>query len=45
MLKKIRIALSVLFFGLITFYFLDFAGILPNKFHVLGQVQFVPAMM
>ena len=45
MLKKIRIALAVLFFGLITFYFLDFAGILPNKFHVLAHIQFVPALM
>ena len=44
-MKKIRIALSVLFFGLITFYFLDFAGILPNKFHVLAHLQFVPALM
>ena len=45
MLKKIRIALAVLFFGLITFYFLDFAGILPDKFHVLAHIQFVPALM
>lgn len=45
MLKKIRIALSVLFFGLITFYFLDFADILSNKFHVLAHIQFVPALI
>lgn len=45
MLKKIRIALSVLFFGLITFYFLDFADILPNKFHVLAHIQLVPAIL
>lgn len=45
MLKKTRIALSVLLFGLITFYFLDFAEILPNKFHVLAHIQFVPALM
>lgn len=45
MLKKTRIILSVLFFGLITFCFLDFAGILSNKFHVLTHVQFVPAVV
>lgn len=45
MLKRIRVVLSVLFFGLITFYFLDFADLLPNKFHVLAHIQFVPALM
>lgn len=45
MLKRIRVVLSVLFFGLITFYFLDFADLLPNKFHALAHVQFVPALM
>lgn len=45
MLKKIRITLSVLFFGLTTFFFLDFADILPNKFHVLAHIQLVPAIM
>ena len=45
MLKKTRIILSALFFGLITFYFLDFAAILPHQFHVLAHIQFVPALM
>lgn len=45
MLKKIRIVLSVFIFVLITFYFLDFAGILPEKFHVLAKIQFVPALL
>lgn len=45
MLKKVRIVLSVLIFGLITFYFLDFAELLPNKFHVLAHIQFVSALM
>ena len=35
MLRKARIILSVVIFGLITFYFLDFAEILPNSFHRL----------
>lgn len=45
MLKKVRIVLSVLFFGLITFYFLDFAGILSNRFHILAHIQLVPALL
>jgi len=45
MLRKTRILLSVVFFGLITFYFLDFAEILPNSFHRLAHVQFVPALI
>lgn len=45
MLRRIRIVLSALIFGLITFYFLDFAGILPDGFHVLAHIQLVPALM
>ena len=41
MLRKARIILSVVIFGLITFYFLDFAEILPNSFHRLAHIQFV----
>lgn len=40
MLRKARIILSVVIFGLITFYFLDFAEILPNSFHRLAHIQF-----
>jgi len=45
MLKKIRISLSVIIFALLTFYFFDFAGILPHTFHVLGHIQFVSALL
>lgn len=45
MLRKIRIALSVLLFALITFYFLDFADLLPNSFHVVAHLQFIPALL
>ncbi len=45
MLKKIRVAVSVLVFGLLSFYFMDFAGILPSEFHVLGHIQFIPAWL
>lgn len=45
MLRKIRIGISVVLFTLITFYFLDFANILPNSFHRLAHIQFVPAVL
>lgn len=45
MLRKLRIVLALLFFGLITFYFLDFAELLPVQFAVLERVQFVPALI
>lgn len=45
MLRKIRIGISVVLFALITFYFIDFAGLLPNEFHVLAHLQFVPALL
>lgn len=45
MLRKIRIVLSIVLFALITFYFVDFAGILPNQFHVLAHIQLVPALL
>lgn len=45
MLKKIRVIVSILIFTLITFYFLDFAGILPDAAGWLVNVQFIPALM
>lgn len=45
MLKKIRIVLAVILGGLLTFYFLDFAGILPSGMHALVHIQVVPALM
>jgi len=45
MLKKLRVIVSVLVFSLLTFYFLDFAGILPVEVHALGHIQFIPAWL
>ena len=45
MLRKTRILVSVILFALITFYFLDFANLLPNHFHVLAHLQFIPALL
>ncbi len=44
-MKKLRIAISLILFSAITCYFLDFAEILPNRFHVLAQVQLIPALI
>ena len=45
MLKKIRVTVSIILFSLITFYFLDFAGFLPESLHGLAHIQFVPALL
>ncbi|MDR0927272.1 MAG: 4Fe-4S binding protein [Ignavibacteria bacterium] len=45
MLKKIRLVLAILFIFLLTFFFLDYAGVLPNGLHTLAHFQFVPSVM
>lgn len=45
MLKKIRVVVSVIIFTLITFYFLDFASLLPDSFHLTAEIQLVPALL
>ncbi|MCD7973196.1 MAG: 4Fe-4S dicluster domain-containing protein [Candidatus Azobacteroides sp.] len=45
MLKKIRIGASIVFFTLITFYFIDFREVLPHRFHILEEIQFIPALL
>lgn len=45
MLKKLRVSISVILFALITFYFLNFAALMPDQFHQLAHIQFVPAML
>lgn len=45
MLKKLRVIISILLFVLITFYFLDFAALMPDSFHGLAHIQFVPALI
>jgi ferredoxin len=44
MLRKLRIAISTFFFVSLTFYLLDFADILPSKFHILAHIQLLPAL-
>ncbi len=45
MLKKIRVGVSLALLVLITFYFLDFAELLPLKFDFLAHIQFIPALL
>ncbi len=45
MLRKIRIVLSTIIFLLLTIYILDFSGFLPNHFHILAQLQLIPALL
>ncbi len=44
-LKTVRVLLALLFFIPITLYFCDFAGIFPNSFHWLLQIQVIPAIL
>ncbi|GAB6124088.1 4Fe-4S dicluster domain-containing protein [Dysgonomonas termitidis] len=45
MLKKLRVGVSIILFTLITFYFLDFAALMPDQFHALAHIQFIPAIL
>lgn len=45
MLRKIRIILAFVCFGLITLLFLDFTGTLHGWFGWLAKVQFLPAVL
>lgn len=45
MLRKIRIILSVVLWALLTFYFLDFATLLPWQLHGLAHLQLIPALL
>jgi ferredoxin len=45
MLKKIRVTVSIVIFSLLNFYFLDFADLLPKRFHLLAELQFLPALI
>ncbi|MDR1023162.1 MAG: 4Fe-4S dicluster domain-containing protein [Prevotellaceae bacterium] len=46
MLKKARVAVSVALFSLITFYFVDFAGLLHEKMANLpARAQLIPAVL
>ena len=46
MLKKIRVGVSIILFTLITFYFVDFAELIPNKYLAwTAKIQLIPAIL
>jgi ferredoxin len=45
MLRKLRIAVSLIFSVLLTIYIIDFAGLMPVWFDVLAEVQLIPALL
>jgi len=45
MLKRIRVILGILSFVLITFFFVDFAGLIPAEHFSLAKIQFFPALI
>jgi polyferredoxin/Fe-S-cluster-containing hydrogenase component 2 len=44
-LKHLRVTLAILLSTLLTFFFIDFAGLLPREISVLGHFQFFPALI
>lgn len=45
MLRKIRLTLAIIFFGLITLLFLDFTGTIHAWFGWMAKIQFLPAVL
>jgi len=45
MLRKIRITISILVISLISFFIVDFAGLLPMQLHFLEEIQLIPALL
>ena len=44
-LKGLRVLLSILFFVPVFLFFIDFAGILPDKTGKLLHIQLIPAIL
>ncbi len=44
-LRLLRIILALTTFSLLTLYFLDFSGLLPEHLFILAKFQFVPALL
>lgn len=44
-MKRLRLTLAILTLFISTFFFLDFANILPYQFHAFSHIQVVPAIM
>lgn len=44
-MKKLRLIVSIPLFLLLTWYFLDFAEILPPQLQILADIQLIPALL
>lgn len=44
-LKHVRILLAIISFAIITFFFIDFAGLFPQEYFTLAKIQIVPALL
>jgi len=44
-LRILRIVLALVSFTLLTFFFLDFAGLFPQQYFTLAAIQFIPALL
>jgi polyferredoxin len=44
-LRILRIVLALVTFTILTFFFLDFAGLFPQQYFTLAAIQFVPALL
>jgi len=44
-LKNVRKALAIFVFGALTFFFVDFNQTVSTKWHILGHIQLVPAIL
>ena len=44
-LRRIRVTAAIIIFVLITVYFLDFAGIIPDFISELAAIQLIPAIL
>lgn len=45
MLKKIRVFIAITILTLITFYFIDFTGLLSDQLNWLAKIQLIPAIL
>jgi len=44
-LQILRVVLAIISFSLLTFFFLDFAGLFPQQYFTLAKIQFFPALL
>lgn len=45
MLKKLRVIIAIIILTVISFYFIDFTGLLSDRVHLLAKIQLIPALL